>query len=80
VEKPINTRRRVVSLDQKHCVEGEPPPFEKKTGKPEPENPDVHSAKSIQLIKQVPILAGLTATSSDSSSPDARIAAGPEHG
>jgi hypothetical protein len=68
----------VVNLAQRHCVGGEPLPFEKKTGKPEPENPDVHYDKSIQSIKQVPILAWLT--SSDSSSPFSVIIAGPEHG
>ena len=78
MEKHTNTRRRVVNLAQKHCVGGEPPPFEKKTGKPKPENQENHSDKSIQLIKQVPILAGLT--SSDSSSPFSGITAGPEHG
>jgi 4-diphosphocytidyl-2C-methyl-D-erythritol kinase len=56
---------------------GEQHPFEKKTEEPEPEN---HSAKSIQLIKHVPILAGFAPTSSDSSSPVALLGAATEHG
>jgi hypothetical protein len=61
---------------------GEQHPFEKKTGEPEPEppEPENHSAKSIQLIKHVPILAVLTPTSSDSSSPVALLGAATEHG
>ena len=89
MEKHTNTHHpsRVV---QKNPVAGggEQHPFEKKTGEPEPEPepepelpyPENHYAKSIQLIKHVPILAVLTPTSSDSSSPVALLGAATEHG